>query len=175
MLGTAIQRHCRSCWERRLPACCDRPRRCACLALNTDRRRDRPCTTSKLDRDTTSIVLLVRYGDPGPLIPHSVFPAAVGIGTFMRHDGLPPWEQAPSTANSAAVQRLIEQGVYFMPISGKDSRDLRHLDSDPPTHTHTPPHSFPPSPPIPPLPPHIPPLPPPPVPCSARLNRRSPS
>lgn len=37
----------------------------------------------------------------------------------MRHDGLPPWEQAPSTANSAAVQRLIEQGVFFMPISGR--------------------------------------------------------
>lgn len=40
-------------------------------------------------------------------------------GTLMRDTGIPPWEQLPSERNQAAIQALLDMGVYFVPISGR--------------------------------------------------------
>mmetsp|Transcript_4392 Transcript_4392/g.11144 ORF Transcript_4392/g.11144 Transcript_4392/m.11144 type:complete len:364 (-) Transcript_4392:745-1836(-) len=40
-------------------------------------------------------------------------------GTFMRDEGLPPWLQAPSPRNIAAVDELIDRNIYFVLISGR--------------------------------------------------------
>eukprot|EP00039_Didymoeca_costata_P030891 m.31977 g.31977 ORF g.31977 m.31977 type:complete len:356 (-) comp8367_c0_seq1:110-1177(-) len=40
-------------------------------------------------------------------------------GTFMKDMNAPPWLQAPSLRNAAAARRLIDNGVYFVPISGR--------------------------------------------------------